>query len=154
MVYYKVVEVAELLGVSKVTIYDKLKSLKKELRPFVKVTQNKTFIADEGVELIKSSLKVNQVVSKDEEELNNNLTVQENEYVLSLINQIEFLRQQIDTKDDQLRSKDELLVARDELLKNFQILLKQEQDTRLLLEEKFKDQESKPKGLWSKLFNR
>ncbi|OGO79500.1 MAG: hypothetical protein A2Y23_07285 [Clostridiales bacterium GWB2_37_7] len=59
----------------------------------------------------------------------------------SLKSEVNYLRQQLDRKDDQLKSKDDLL-------RNFQVLLKQEQDARLLLKEKFKEQQYKPKSFW------
>ncbi len=55
---YRVIEVARMLGVSKVTIYKKMRYLKDEIKPFVVKQKNVTHITDEGVELIKSTIQV------------------------------------------------------------------------------------------------
>lgn len=62
---YRVIEVAQELGVSKVTIYKKLSKFKKELKPFIVKKQNITFILEEGVEFIRQSLIDNAVIQDD-----------------------------------------------------------------------------------------
>lgn len=52
----RVIEVANELGVSKVTIYKKMSKFKKELKPFIIKEKNITFIMDEGIEIIKNDL--------------------------------------------------------------------------------------------------
>jgi GTPase involved in cell partitioning and DNA repair len=146
MVYYKVAEVAEMLKVSKVTIYEKLKTFKKELKPYLKLKGNATYIEVQGVDIIKSSLglkeDLREVKSSLKVDLQEVAVCIENTYIESLKSEVNYLRQQLDTKDDQLKSKDDLL-------RNFQVLLKQEQDARLLLEEKSVEQQ---KNFWKRFF--
>lgn len=60
---YRVIEVANQLGVSKVTIYKKISLFKKELKPHIHKKRNITFIDDQGVEIIKESLIANHVIA-------------------------------------------------------------------------------------------
>lgn len=62
---YRVIEVAQELGVSKVTIYKKLSKFKKELKPFIIKKQNITYILEEGVEFIRQSLIENAVIQDE-----------------------------------------------------------------------------------------
>lgn len=55
---YRVIEVARMLGVSKVTIYKKMRFLKDDIKPFVVKEKNITHITNEGVELIKGTIQV------------------------------------------------------------------------------------------------
>lgn len=59
---YRVIEVADNLGVSKVTIYKKISHFKKELKPHIHKKRNVTYIDDEGVRFIRDSLVANQVI--------------------------------------------------------------------------------------------
>lgn len=54
---HRIIEVAHMLGVSKVTIYKKISSLKNEIKPYLIKDKNVTFLTDDGVEMIKESLK-------------------------------------------------------------------------------------------------
>lgn len=54
---HRIIEVAHMLGVSKVTIYKKISSLKSEIKPHLIKDKNVTFLTDEGVDIIKESLK-------------------------------------------------------------------------------------------------
>ncbi len=54
---YRVVEVADLLGVSKVTVYKKIEELKPNIVSQMKSEGGITFISDEGVNLIKRKIK-------------------------------------------------------------------------------------------------
>lgn len=65
MPLYRVIEVANMLGVSKVTIYKKISLFKKELKPFLHKKRNITFIDEEGVKIIRESLVANQVIADD-----------------------------------------------------------------------------------------
>lgn len=61
----KVIEVANQLGVSKVTVYKKMELYKKELKGHIKKVKGITFLDDEALELIRKSLIENGVI-KDE----------------------------------------------------------------------------------------
>ncbi len=54
---YRVIEVAEVLGVSKVTIYKKIEQLKPEIIAHMKTEEGITYVSDFGVNLIKKSIK-------------------------------------------------------------------------------------------------
>lgn len=124
---YKVIEVANMLNVSKVTIYKKMNQLKKELRPYVKKKKNITYIETEGIELIKSSLTqfiddshpaVSELTLKKLEEeklsLEKNLDDKDSEieriasnHIIELESQLEYLAQQIVLKKDVIKRKKE-----------------------------------------------
>jgi len=53
---YRVIEVAKMLNVSKVTVYKKMSLLKKELAPFLIDEKHITYIKPEGLELLKDAL--------------------------------------------------------------------------------------------------
>lgn len=54
---YRVIEVADILGVSKVTVYKKIEELKPEIMSAIKIEDGVTFVDNIGVKLIKKSLK-------------------------------------------------------------------------------------------------
>lgn len=54
---YRVIEAAEILGVSKVTIYKKIELLKPEIMNFIVNDDGILYINDRGIKLLKSSLK-------------------------------------------------------------------------------------------------
>lgn len=54
---YRIIEVADILGVSKVTIYKKIELLKPEIVSFIKTEEGITYVSDAGVKLIKDSIK-------------------------------------------------------------------------------------------------
>ncbi len=55
---YDINKVSELTGVSKVTIYKKIKKIK-ELEPFIVKKDDKTYILEDGLRLIKDQLNIN-----------------------------------------------------------------------------------------------
>lgn len=61
----KVIEVANQLGVSKVTVYKKMELYKKELKGHIKKVKGITFLDEEALDLIRKSLIENGVI-KDE----------------------------------------------------------------------------------------
>lgn len=62
---FKVIEVANQLGVSKVTVYKKMDIYKKELKGHVKKVKGITFLDEEAYEMIKRSLIENGVIKDD-----------------------------------------------------------------------------------------
>lgn len=62
---FKVIEVANQLGVSKVTVYKKMELYKKELKGHIKKVKSITYLDDEAFELIKRSLIENGVIKDD-----------------------------------------------------------------------------------------
>lgn len=136
---YTVSQISENLNVSKQTVYKKLSGLKKELKPFIKMKQGIKCIEEEGVEIIRNSIRTLKDDTVDINDLNDELNVDDEniesevsatvvnelnelkqEYITSLKERIEKLEEQLNTKDDQLNNKDELL-------RNFQVLMKQQE---------------------------
>ncbi|MDO4772132.1 MAG: hypothetical protein Q4A72_00970 [Bacillota bacterium] len=54
---YKIIEIADLLGVSKVTVYKKIEQLKPEIIAHMKTEDGITLVSDFGVNLIKNAIK-------------------------------------------------------------------------------------------------
>lgn len=125
----KVIEVANLLGVSKVTIYKKMEKFKKELKPHLHKKRNITFVDDDGVEIIRQSLIENNVIfekndienqvreleeellrTKDQLEwMNNQLMTAYRDDILNLRFVHDLLNGQITVKKSRLREKEEML---------------------------------------------
>ncbi len=63
---YRVIEAANILGVSKVTIYKKLSKYKKELRAHVIKRSNITYLQEEAINFIRESLIDNAVIVPNE----------------------------------------------------------------------------------------
>ena len=122
---YNVEEVAKRVGVSKVTIYKKIKRLK-ELEKFLVNKEDRVYILDEGIKILKESInknKYNSSKSNVEYEVSADLDVNN-----ELIN---MLKDQLKEKDIQIKEKDKQLNELINLNKNNQILLKQQQEKEL-----------------------
>ena len=125
----KVIEVANLLGVSKVTIYKKMEKFKKELKPHLHKKRNITFLDDDGVEIIRQSLIENNVIFeksdienqvKELEEtldkkieqlewMNTQLLAAYRDDILNLRFVLDLLNGQIKVKTSQLKDKEQML---------------------------------------------
>lgn len=57
MKWLKVAEVAEELGVSKAAVYKKVESYKGKLTPFLRQDGGKTYLSEDGVELLRQSIR-------------------------------------------------------------------------------------------------
>lgn len=135
---YDVKKVADLTGVSTVTIYRKLKL--KELESFIIEKQGKSYIDEEGLHVISELLHVNSDENADVKNKNfqdevtvdttafNEVLSVKDEVITSLKEQLSLIKDQLVIKDQQLSKKDEQLSSKDKLLENMQVLLKQEQD--------------------------
>ena len=133
---YRVIEVANLLGVSKVTIYKKISLFKKELKPFIHKKRNITFIDEEGVQIIRDSLVANQVIAdtalKDEQIVELKNEVDENEAHIKMLNEkmidvqrehMEDLQLLISTLKAQVNLKRTQIDSKNQLIKNFKDLV-------------------------------
>lgn len=125
----KVIEVANLLGVSKVTIYKKMEKFKKELKPHLHKKRNITFVDDDGIEIIRQSLIENNVIfektdienqvkileaelTRTKEQLewmNNQLMTAYRDDILNLRFVLDLLNGQITVKTSRLHEKEEML---------------------------------------------
>lgn len=144
----KVIEVAEILGVTRGAIYKKIKKLSPELDKHVFKQNNTTHIDKTGIEIIRKSLEIQDdtkvYTSKAENVENKNvhkdITKIQEEIIEDLRRQVERLEHEVDIKNQQFN--------------NFQVLLKQEQDRSLLLEHQLdeKSETETHKTIWEKLF--
>lgn len=66
---HRVIEVARLLGVSKVTIYKKMELHKKELKPHIRYRSNIAYIEDAGVDILRKALNLSTAEQTDDENL-------------------------------------------------------------------------------------
>lgn len=156
---YSPVEAAELLKVSKVTIYSKLKKFDN----MVVLKQGKKMIPEELFNLIKNDLQV-KGIDADEvatDEINKPQKADISMELSELINQnkdlIEDLRKQLEQKDKQIDTLHKLI-------ENNQILLKTKEQEPKFLEEHFQEfnkkidnireqmeqRKAEPKGFWSR----
>jgi hypothetical protein len=139
---YDVGEIASILNVSKVTVYSKLKL--KEVRPFIVKKEGKTYVLEEGFNLIKQNLKSNISLNLEEEATAEQEAATTTTEELNNLkdNLIETLKQQVEHLKEQLSIKDNQLASKDKLLENMQVLLKQDKDQNdiiLSLPEKIKE---------------
>jgi len=139
---YKVIEVANMLNVSKVTVYKKMTQLKKELKPFIKKKKNITYLETEAIELIKNSLaqfseedqpEVNELVIKKVEdakkELESSLEQKDIEIDRIAANHIVELQNQLDYLEQQVRVKEEVLKQKTEIVENLKVIVKSNKES-------------------------
>lgn len=161
-------EISVLTGLSKVSIYKKIKQEK--FQCFITKNKGITYISEDGVNLILKEFEVKRVNYEGlnslnyEQEFTNeevaitieNKGIKVNEewlkelkvdYINSLKSEINYLRGQIEKKDNQIQE----LIG---LNKNNQVLLKQQQDkeiNQLMLEDHFKEVDEKLLDLKNKM---
>lgn len=160
-----VAEVSVLTGLSKVSIYNKIKL--KELEKYVVKNKGITYISDEGINLIFKGLNLNDdklkdltnglnseredfdisIKNTDFKEFKVELKEFNKEYLNSLKSENEFLKKQLDEKDKQISELHKLI-------ENSQILLKEEQkksEQQLYLAEHFEEVDNKLQDLREKM---
>ncbi|MEG0775455.1 hypothetical protein [Clostridium sp.] len=171
---YDAKQLAEILNVSKVTVYKKLEKYKDK----VVVKGGKKYATEDLVNLLREDLKVNLKENKAlNEEVNEvALSLEKSSDVEQLINLnkeiIKSLQEQLTVKDKQLQEKDnqikelqEIIKQNNKLVENSQVLLKEKSEP-LLLEERFhafdekldemkermehRHSQEEKKGFWSK----
>lgn len=149
--FYSVSEISELINLSKVSIYKKLKA--EQFESHIIKKKGTTYIDKEGFELLKRSLKLNTEEKKDLNSSNINL---ENMIDTDELNELKILRQDyIATMKKQLDQKDKQIEELHRLIENNQILLKQEkQVNQLQLEEHLKEFDLKLNNVMEKMKNR
>ena len=159
-VAYTIAEISELIKLSKVSIYKKLKL--KELEEHITKCQGITYIDDIGFNIIKDSFNINDKVNlnknvktKSSHE-NNNKTIDDeiatdtegfniNEELFNMLKyQLKEKDNQLNMKDKQLQELNERLKQAHKLIENNQILLKEKPKQEiLLLEEHFQALDNK-----------
>ena len=143
-------ETAIELGVSKTTIYNKLK-LKQYKCKIVK-KQGKSMVDDSLFNLIKESLKVKNIVENEEIDSDVNEEISIDREGLFNLNQ-----ELIENLLDQLKEKDKQIAELHKLIENSQVLLKEEQkksEQQLYLAEHFEEVDNKLQDLREKMEQR
>ncbi|OJV62917.1 MAG: hypothetical protein BGO41_09415 [Clostridiales bacterium 38-18] len=112
---YRVIEVARMLGVSKVTIYKKVNKNKKLLKNHIHTRSNITYIDDTGVDIIKDTIEINSSGSLGGI---NELDDLKKEYIDDLTEMIDYLSSQIQIKKKQVQKKDEIIETYKSILKS------------------------------------
>ncbi len=162
---YTVAEISDMTGFSKVTIYNKVNLLKTDLKPCIKRKNGVTYIDDKGVLIIKRDLGLiedENTLNYDEEfkeaspvdnndlkqfkdinilieTLKETVKTGQEDYINSLLGQIELLKSELNKKDDQINNTLRLL-------ENSQVLIKDNKEKILMLESK---EEKEKKGFFS-----
>lgn len=150
---YTIAEVSDLISLSKVSIYKKLKL--KELHGHVVKNNGITYVDDEGLSFIKDSLKKNDEVksslNNDDKESSSNPEIAAEETDL-----VSYLKEQLTVKDNQIAELMQRLAAEQELVKNMQVLQLNKPTTQNLVEAPESDQENAPEkpSFWSRLFKK
>ena len=135
--WFKVIEIADMLGFSKVTIYNKIKEIKEEtLQPLRKKEKGITYYNYKLIDILRNeNLSDDSFVDiKSEEMVQDEMTATVindkyiDLYISELKSEIEFLKNQI-------LIKDELIIKQLKLIENEQILRREDQKGISLLEE-------------------
>ncbi|NFO48625.1 hypothetical protein FDB40_17370 [Clostridium botulinum] len=152
---YSVSEISNLINLSKVSIYKKLKL--KEIEPHITKLQGVTYVNEVGFNLLKESLNLNEKIKTNLNNENINVEIatdlvdfKEDLTSLNLLKDdyIETLKKQVEEKDNQIQELHKLI-------KNNQVLLKQEKEVNLLqLEQHLKDVDLKLNDVKEKMEQR
>ena len=158
-------EVSVLTGLSKVSIYNKIKL--KEIEPYIVKNKGITYISEEGFNLIKEGLNLKDdslnyindtlkidndevaisIENKEFEEFKVELKELNKDYLSSLKSENQVLRLQLEEKDKQIAELHKLI-------ENSQVLLKEEQkksEQQLYLAEHFEEVDNKLQDLREKM---
>lgn len=111
---YRVIEVARMLGVSKVTIYKKIHKNKKLLKDCIHLRSNITYVDDQGVAIIKDLIEVSPAQEQGFEEQEEIKRL----YLEELSETISFMNRQIHIKKQQIQRKDEIIEAYKAIIKS------------------------------------
>lgn len=151
---YTVAEVSDLIGLSKVSIYKKLKL--KELQEHIIKKGGITYLDDSALNLIEDSLKLSNVETDFKNDVGTsvekNFLINSDDLAVK-DDYISTLKKQLDEKDVQIRELINRLQQEQELHRNQQILLKCEQNEAngsLLL---LRRDKKKKKKFWRRVFN-
>ena len=144
---YDINQVAQLTGISKVSVYKKLKKLK-GIEQYIVKEVDKTYVLEEGVRLIRDSLQVNsKVKNKVKNDVDEECAISDGYEDLTVNKQlINGLLKQLDEKDKQIQDLHKQIEELINLNKNNQVLLKQQQDkenNQKLLEDHFQEVDQK-----------
>ncbi len=133
--WFKVSEMAKMMGLSKVSVYNKIKTIDANiLQSLWKKEKGITYYNKKAFDIIRNDFNQNNYApSEDQDETeriedNRNYNEYREKYISELENEIKYLKEQIAIKDD-------LIVEHVKLIENEQVLRKQDQQAITLLEE-------------------
>lgn len=180
--WFKVIEIADLLGLSKVSVYNKIKTLNSDtLQSLQKKEKGITYYNFKIIDMLRSESgsQDNKSESDNPDQDEASADIDDNNYkelyISHLEKEIEYLRQQqneqLQEKDNQIKDLNNRLEEAHELTKNMQVLqLKQQPQDLLQLEEHFKEfdgklcsikeemekrrQQEQDKGLFTRIFKK
>jgi len=115
----KVKQVEEKLGVSKVTIYKKIKKFKKQLKGHITKRNGATLLTQEAINIIEKDLNKKRVNclkdndsnnEKDMNKVNSKVTGKLNDSLQKMMeSQLEKAEKQIEKREEELKRKDEMM---------------------------------------------
>ncbi len=166
---YTVAEVAEIINLSRVSVYNKLKQ--DTLKPFIDKKQGVTYISEEGLKLIKDGLttSVNKFNEEEQEQQENIEDEPFKEDLTLTLDYVNYLKAENERLWAELQEKNNQINNLSRLVENGQVLLKDkpQQDVGLLQErcdqtnekiaqvkERMQDKQTEKKGVWNKLFGK
>lgn len=132
----KVSEVAELLGVTRQTVYNHIDKIDKQINSHIYIKEGVKVIDEQGIELIKSSIDGKDIFTEEftedlqqqDDPQNDNVKEALQDHINSLKSEIDRLENELQEKNKQLDKKDQLLDNKDQLMQNFQIMLQKKED--------------------------
>jgi hypothetical protein len=150
---YTILEASKLIGISKVTAYKKINTVK-ELKQHITVKNNIQYIDTEGLDKLKALISKPVNCKEETENDDTNYQNKENSKVVNRFTDLQedyiaLLKQQLEEKDRQLSEKDKIISEHTELIRNSQVLFQQSQQKIFLLEQA---KEEEKRSWWGKLF--
>lgn len=159
---YTIAEVAKTLEVSKNTIYNRLKGLEKDLKGLTKVSKGITYIEEEGLELIRKAIYVDNGETKENENIDNTVNpfqALQEDYINSLKSEIDYLKNQLSEQTEIVKRQQTLQLNEQQNTKQTILMLEEhnkEVDEKLSSwrSEQLEKQQEKKTGLFTKLFSK
>lgn len=157
--WLKVVEIAEILGLSKVSVYNRVKALNQDtLHSLLKIEKGVKYYDRKILELLEPD-KFKEFKANTEDSLKYDEIATDLESLNLKGDYINTLKEQLKIKDSQLEEKDKQINELHRLVENSQILLKQSQEMQLkedpiLLEEHFEELDKKIEDIKVKMENK
>ena len=137
----KVSEVAELLGVTRQTVYNHIDKIDKEINSYIYIKEGVKVIDKKGIELIKASIDGKDIFTKEfTEDLQKQDDIQNDNVKEALQDHIDSLKSEIERLEKELKEKNKQLDNKDQLMQNFQVMLQNKEDKIYQLEGEVEEQ--------------
>lgn len=135
-VYISVNEFSQLVGLSRQTVY---KRMRQDLSPFVKVVNKRKMISEQALRLFKTDKVVNQSVNQGlQEEVN-----QQVKWFTELSRQVDILTRQLETKDKQIEELNKRLAEAQSMAQANAVLASQAQQLQAIETQERQEQRRK-----------